>query len=59
MQILIAIAIAAAAAATLVINKTIANILKQLKEEKARQLKQLEQNHLAANAKVKGNEITL
>jgi hypothetical protein len=56
-QVLIAIAIAAAAVAILVVNKTIANILEQLEEKEARRLKQLKQDYLAANAKVKGNEI--
>jgi hypothetical protein len=57
-QVSTATATAAAAAATPVVNETTANILEQLEEEEARRLEQLEQDHLAADAEVKGDETT-
>lgn len=52
------IATAAATAATPAVSQTTANILEQLEEEEARRLEQLEQDHLAADAEVEGDETT-
>lgn len=49
----------AAAAASPIVNETTVNVLEQLEGEEERRLEQLEQDHLAADAEVEGDETTL